>query len=241
MLQKKYIFLFCIIYLQDNDGNAPIHLAAIEGFDTIVRCLVTYNCETDIVNDLGKMAIHYLAMKGHWRAIEDIACAGGDLDRPDTAGHIPLWYAVRHRRMEAIRTLLTANCSPHPTDPQCSLPLEEALLQRQYILAQWLLLAGADIRPLQTFIDELSRQPAADESSPQMTAEAEDEAVVRWLTAWLREPHSLRQLCRTAIRRVMRQHRTEMKHLATLDHLPPAMHKFVALHELEDDAEHWRD
>jgi len=220
------------LYLQDIDGNAPIHLAAIEGFDTIVRCLVTYNCDTDIVNDLGKMAIHYLAMKGHWRAIEDIACAGGDLEKPDAAGHTPLWYAVRYKRMEAVRTLLMANCSPHPTSPQCSLPLEEALLQRQYILAQWLLLAGADIRPLQTFIDESSRQTPT---------EVEDEAVVRWLTAWLREPHSLRQLCRTAIRRVMRQHMTEMKHLATLDHLPPAMHKFVALHELEDDAEHWRE
>jgi len=178
------------------------------------------------------MAIHYLAMKGHWRAIEDIACAGGDLEKPDAAGHTPLWYAVRYKRMEAVRTLLMANCSPHPTSPQCSLPLEEALLQRQYILAQWLLLAGADIRPLQTFIDESSRQTPT---------EVEDEAVVRWLTAWLREPHSLRQLCRTAIRRVMRQHMTEMKHLATLDHLPPAMHKFVALHELEDDAEHWRE
>lgn len=221
-----------MLYFQDIDGNAPIHLAAIEGFDTIVRCLVTYNCDTDIVNDLGKMAIHYLSMKGHWRAIEDIARAGGDLDRPDTAGHTPLWYGVRHRRMEAVRTLLIANCSPHPTSLQCSLPLDEALLQRQYILAQWLLLAGADIHPLQTFIDESSRQT---------TAEVEDEAVIRWLTAWLRDPHSLRQLCRTAIRKVMRQHRTEMKHLATLDHLPPAMHKFVVLHELEDDDEHWRD
>lgn len=224
-------FLFCV--LQDIDGNAPIHLASIEGFDTIVRCLVTYNCDPDIVNDLGKMAIHYLAMKGHWQAIEDIACAGGDVDTPDAAGHIPLWYAVHHRRMQAVRTLLIANCCPHPTNTQCSQPLEEALMQRQYILAQWLLLAGADIRPLQTFVEELGRQPVA---------EVEDEAVVRWLTAWLREPHSLRQLCRTAIRKVMRQRRPETKHLVhTLDHLPPVMHRFVALHELEDGAEHWRE
>lgn len=223
--------MFCI--LQDIDGNAPIHLASIEGFDTIVRCLVTYNCDTDIVNDLGKMAIHYLAMKGHWRAIEDIACAGGDVDKPDAAGNIPLWYAVHHRRMEAVRTLLIANCSPHPINVQCSQPLEEALLQREYIVAQWLLLAGADPRPLQSFIDEQGRQTAA---------EAEDEAVLRWLTAWLRQPHSLRQLCRTAIRTVMRRRSPETKHLvATLDHLPTALHKFVALHELEDDAEHWRE
>jgi len=219
--------------LQDIDGNAPIHLAAIEGFDTIVRCLVTYNCNTDIVNDLGKMAIHYLAMKGHWRAIEDIACAGGDLDQPDAAGHIPLWYAVCHRRMEAVRTLLIANCSPHPVRPQCGVPIGEALLQRQFILAQWLLLAGADLRPLQTFIDETSHQT---------DSAVEDEAVVQWLKEWLHEPHSLRQLCRTAIRKVLRQNSAVMKHsIGTLDHLPPAMHKFVALHELEDDTEHWRE
>jgi len=179
------------------------------------------------------MAIHYLAMKGHWRAIEDIACAGGDVDRPDAAGHIPLWYAIHHRRMEAARMLLIANCTPNPIKPECSVPLEEALLHRQYILAQWLLLAGADIRPLQSFIEELSRQT---------TADYEDEAVKQWLTAWLHEPHSLRQLCRTAIRKVMRQHRPETKHLIhTLDHLPPVMHKFVALHELEDGVEHWRE
>jgi len=235
LLVNKQLWDLLVLHsvLQDIDGNAPIHLASIEGFDTIVHCLVTYNCDPDIVNDLGKMAIHYLAMKGHWQAIEDIACAGGDVDRPDSAGRIPLWYAVHHRRMQAARTLLIANCSPHPTSAQCSLPLEEALLQRQYILAQWLLLAGADTRPLQTFVDELSRQT---------TAEVEDEAVVRWLTAWLREPHSLRQLCRTAIRKVIRQRRPETKHLVhTLDHLPPAMHKFVALHELEDSDEHWRE
>jgi len=213
--------------LQDVDGNAPIHLASIEGFDTIVRCLVTFNCDPNVINDTGKMAVHYLAMKGHWRAIEDIARVGGYLDHKDNNGNIPLWYAVEHNRTDAVRTLLMANCGPHPNGCGSGIPLESALRQHHYMHAQWLLLAGACLHPLFAHLTEIEQR--LEHQQP-----VQEDDVLSWLTAWARHPHTLRHQCRNVLRTELRQRQPLFKQVEGLGDLPSSVHSFICLRELED-------
>lgn len=234
--------------LQDEDGNAPIHLAAIEGFDTIVCCLVTYNCNPDVVNNYGMLAVHYLAMKGHWKAIEDIAKVGGDLDKPDATGKIPLWYAVNHNRSKAVLTLLRCNCSPDPpttldADVAIGNPLGLALEKKLYVVAKQLLLSGcSSIDPLRRMLNDhdLRRRARAqrqEERSTLFRSEEAEEAdrdemeAVEWFAEWIHQPHSLRQSTRSTIRKNLRSKSLNGR---VLDRLPQAMQDFVLLRELEE-------
>ena len=237
--------------VQDDDGNAPIHLAAIEGFDTIIRCLATYNCDPDLVNKYGKMAVHYLAMKGHWSAIEDIARINGELNRPDAAGNVPLWYAVDHKRTLAVKTLLRANCDPDPPPPsvdgsdlEFGVPLHAALKNKLYGIAKQLLLAGCGLHPLVALIEEMAqreRELAAIRRSTLFDPIGENERVdenereaLEWFREWLAHPRSLRHICRTEIRRIMRPSSSVMLNEEQLANLPVSMQDFITMRELDE-------
>lgn len=232
--------------IQDIDENAPIHLAAIEGFDTIVCCLLTYNCNPNLVNKWGKMAVHYLAMKGHWQAIENIAQANGDLNHPDHTGNIPLWYAVHHNRKEAVLVLLKSNCCPDPpkrapdSETEMGNPLQTALEKKYYDIAKQLLLAGCHIGPLrQVLANYIQHQrDIAEQREERATlfmegvVEEVDEAEVsamHWFDDWVRHPHTLCQLCRVQLLCYIR---SMVLHSNCLLHLPQALKDYVMLHEL---------
>lgn len=175
------------------------------------------------------MAVHYLAMKGHWRAIDDIALVGGDLDHIDSLDNTPLWYAVYHNRPDAARTLLRANCKPHPDGKRGGVPLESALRQQYYVVARWLLLAGACLCPLYAHLLELDQ-------TDNVTSVQD---IILWMTAWARQPHSLRYLCRHVIRGVLRRKRPFVEQVNGLGRLPPTVIDFICLRELEDNVVNW--
>ena len=53
--------------MEDEDGNVPILVASTEGFDEIVISLIDNGCNPDVTNKTGKAALHFLAMKNHYR------------------------------------------------------------------------------------------------------------------------------------------------------------------------------
>ena len=171
------------------------------------------------------MAVHYLAMKGHWSAIQDIANAGGFLDHPDNSDITPLLYAVKENRVDAVRTLLLANCAPHALGNCGGDPLELALRQRQYVVAQWLLLAGACPYPHHAYLFELGRNRQSDTML---------EEVWQWLVEWARQPHTLRHLCRNVIRIKLRGNQPIFQKVNELGALPQSVRDFICLRELED-------
>ena len=64
----------------------------------------------------GRAPIHYLAMKNHWKSVESIAVAGGNVDIMDNKLRRPIWYAVTFNRPDAVKALLRLNCCVHPPE-----------------------------------------------------------------------------------------------------------------------------
>lgn len=229
--------------IRDADGNTPLILAAAEGFDAVVKCLVERGCECDVANSSGKTALHLLAMKNHWEGIAAIAQSGGDVDVPDANGAVPLWYAVHYNRPEAVKALLMANC--HPDSPSglsaAPVPLATALEKRLFDVAKLLVLAGCDLTPLYRWLaardaEIASRPPRhtlfVDEDADDEDEEDEDEVdAVEWFRAWMHSPHSLQQLCRIAIRRRLGLG-IHMK--GSQLPLPVTIRDYVSLKEVED-------
>ena len=225
----------------DADGNTPLILAAAEGFDAVVKCLVERDCDCDVANKFGKTALHLLAMKNHWQGIVAIAEAGGDVDIADAESAVPLWYAVNHNRPEAVKGLLVANCQPDPPHSLSAapVPLATSLEKRLFEIAKLLILAGCDLSPLHRWLATRDAQIAA--RPPRHTLfvdeEAEDEdddgdvEVVEWFRAWIHAPHSLQQLCRIAIRRRLG---SCIRRKGRLLPLPITLRDYVSLKEVED-------
>ena len=53
--------------VKDNHGNVAIIVASTEGFDEIVESLLDYGSNPNLCNDSGNAALHFLAMKNHYR------------------------------------------------------------------------------------------------------------------------------------------------------------------------------
>ena len=51
----------------DVHGNVAIIVASTEGFDEIVESLLDFGSNPDVCNDSGNAALHFLAMKNHYR------------------------------------------------------------------------------------------------------------------------------------------------------------------------------
>lgn len=195
-----------------------------------------FNCNPNVVNSLGRMAVHYLAMKNHWLAINYIINARGELDHIDNTGKTALTYAVQYERLEATRTLLLANCNPHTIDDERTLqegqhPLHMALRAMNYPVARWILLAGSCVGPL------ISHLPILEQHPP------DDLEVCLWMRAWARQPHTLRHLCRVVIRDILRSRRhsktTFDEQVDNLPRLPPAFTDFIRLREITDEHVNW--
>ena len=235
----------CLVDVQDNNGNTPLILAAIEGFDEVIRRLILRGANANLVNNFGKAALHYLAMKNHWQAIHIIAASRADVNVTTRRGKTPLWYAVNNNRPEAVKTLLIANCTPEVVTIGCDAipsPVEVALNKGLYEIAKLLTLAGCAMGPVSLWLKrvqvarslheleghtlQLSQLPQGHNSGEEALRNA-----IGWFEEWMSKPHSLLQICRISLRRYLGMH-AEMK-ISSLP-LPSAVRDFLTLTEIRD-------
>ena len=228
--------------IQDNDGNTPLLLAAVEGFDTVIKSLVAHGCDCNIKNNFNKNSLHFLAMKNHFDGIDAIAHAGGDVNMSDNDGNTPLWFAVNYNRPEAVKALLMANsvtCSP-VSCANPGVPLKTALAKRLFGIAKLLILAGCELSPLYAWTarqrdGRVERPPRGlperDDTDGDEELSEELSDALRWFSDWMHTPHSLQQMCRIYIRRYIGL--GLLKKGEELP-LPVAVRDYVTLKEVED-------
>ncbi len=234
--------------IQDEDGNTPMILAAIEGFDNVVKSLLAYSANPDIRNTFGKAAVHYLAMKNHCDAIIAIEGCHGKLDIPDMEGNVPLWYAVNHNRPDAVKALLIGNCNPDPPwdeagRPCGGIPLDTALKKGLFGIAKLLILAGCDLTPLYAWLVQIQARETErqerlrisrliDVPDPEvLDSDPLEKEAMGWFQDWVHCPHSLRQICRILIRKYIG---SGFSSKGCELPLPVSLRDYVTLKEVED-------
>ncbi|KAK2160406.1 hypothetical protein LSH36_134g05035 [Paralvinella palmiformis] len=231
--------------IQDYNGNTPMIMAATEGFDNVIECLIRYDANPDLMNTSNKSALHFLAMKNHWQAIEAIASGHGNMDIQDGNSNVPLWYAVAYNRPEAVKALLRANCHPNPPlDPDGvplgGDPLKTALERKLYGIAKLLVLSGCRLPPLYEWLETIEERRSRPPEHPSLFAgeeeeeEEEDEEEIEaeeWFEDWVHSPHSLRQICRVWIRQFLGA--SVITASPSLP-VPQSMRDYITLKEVED-------
>ena len=226
--------------IQDNEGNTPFMLAATEGFDEVLKCLIAFHCDPDIGNHYSKKPIHFLAQKGHHHVIRFMMELHCDFDPPDGTSNIPLLYAVENNRPEAVKALLRANCKLEPVSENGKNPLETALQKQLWGIAKLLVLAGCKVAPLYPWLERVEAEAAARQRErltlfeEQIEEEEVDEDLVEaveWFSDWLHKPHTLQQLTRILIRSCIKS-KTVGK--GSQLPIPSALQDYVTLKEVHD-------
>mmetsp|Transcript_64083 Transcript_64083/g.202490 ORF Transcript_64083/g.202490 Transcript_64083/m.202490 type:complete len:338 (-) Transcript_64083:100-1113(-) len=132
---------------RDLRGQGPLHLAAEAGHAAVCSTLLgTAGAYTEMVDAMGRTAIHTVAWNGHAAAAEVLLDYGAYTFAQDSEGRTPLHYSVRNdAALELTRMLLARGANPHAKDVVGQQPMHLACLGNQPLSVQAVQAAGADL------------------------------------------------------------------------------------------------
>ena len=98
------------IVCRDDDGNIPLHLAALKGNETIAMFLITeYKCPVDFKNYSKQTPLHLACCHGDDKLIKTLLteCASELLSKGDKKRYTPLHYAALNGNKNVVKLLIT--------------------------------------------------------------------------------------------------------------------------------------
>uniref|UniRef100_A0A674MW61 Si:dkeyp-9d4.3 n=1 Tax=Takifugu rubripes TaxID=31033 RepID=A0A674MW61_TAKRU len=154
------------VNIQDADGLAPLHHAALSGNKELISLLLEAQATVDIKDHKGMRPLHYAAWQGRTEPMKMLLKAGVFIccvrstemllqhqSNPcisDSAGKTPLDLACEFGRVAVVQLLLSSNmCAamlePKPSDPNGVSPLHLAAKNGHIDVIRLLIQAGIDI------------------------------------------------------------------------------------------------
>ena len=113
-LIKNYIDkkIVDINFIKDNDGNSPLHLAAMHNNKKVFKELINAEAKTDIRNNQGELAIDIALLKCCEENNKELVVAliglGADINCKDLEGNTPLHYAAQEDGIKVFKELFKA-------------------------------------------------------------------------------------------------------------------------------------
>ena len=211
--------------LQDNDGNTPLHHAAMDGYHQAVCQLLTVTANLDIANHEGCTPLHLAARGGHSADIRALLEHGFQPDQKNNDGNTPLHLALSSEHLDAVQEMMAATLKPDSMNDKGVTALQSAVCIGRTDMVRTIMDNGAnpDICSHSSgstalhyavaiknrkCIDLLLINGAQTNiknhhgfTPLEVAKEAGDEAVINQITnPPPRQPHSLQRSCRAAIR-----------------------------------------
>jgi len=93
---------------------APIHLAAEEGKNNMVACLLKHGADVNTPTEGANRItpLHFAAANGRTSVVETLIAAGADINMKDFAGKTPLTWAIESDRKDTAEMLREAGAVP---------------------------------------------------------------------------------------------------------------------------------
>lgn len=103
---SKYIEQFCLVLLSNgkgdsfsfdkNNGNRPLHYAALNGSVNLCYSLIKTNSDPNQTNISGQTASHLAAQNGNLDILRLLWCFGADFNQTDKLGNTAMHYAYKN-------------------------------------------------------------------------------------------------------------------------------------------------
>ena len=86
--------------------QTPLHFAAFEGHENIVKRLLTAGADTDLEDEDKTAALHYAASENRPAVIETLLASGANINARNKQDSSPLHIAVNKRSLDCVKVLL---------------------------------------------------------------------------------------------------------------------------------------
>jgi cytohesin len=110
----------------DKDGRTPLHDAACDGNEDLLRLLLERGAQVDAVDRLGMTALHVAANRGIAEAVKVLISHKADVNARDKEGQTPLHWAARYGQKDAVQALLDGHADVSARDNAGRTPLHAA-------------------------------------------------------------------------------------------------------------------
>ena len=108
----------------DSQGSAPIHTAARQRNDALIKLLITNKADVNLVDGNGMTPLLHAVMRDHAPSVKVLLENGANMEKPNSEGYRPLSTAVAENKFEAAKALLDAGAEVKaPAGPDQLTPL----------------------------------------------------------------------------------------------------------------------
>ncbi|GHV13533.1 hypothetical protein AGMMS49938_08250 [Fibrobacterales bacterium] len=156
------------IDIKDDDGNTPIHYAAMFSAEKSAPFLLSKGANANSANGWGQTALHIAAKNSNLKIIAYLIKNGTVLEQADLAKRTPLHIAANLGVLETVVFLLKCGANVNAVDIVKNTPLHYAASANFPKVAEELLLKNADIDSVNT--DKLTPLGSALENDSRDTA-----------------------------------------------------------------------
>ncbi len=154
--------------LRFDDGQTPLHFAAIYGHDAITEYLLEKNASVKAKDILGSTPLHEAVRYGHTKIVSMLLDKGSDPNSQDSLGKTPLLLVIpKESRIEISSMLITHGANPNAKDMYGDTPVHIATMSSMEVqMLENLKNGGADINernkqgitPMSLAVDRLNKE-----------------------------------------------------------------------------------
>uniref|UniRef100_A0A8C9RTW9 CASK interacting protein 1 n=1 Tax=Scleropages formosus TaxID=113540 RepID=A0A8C9RTW9_SCLFO len=114
------------VNIQDIDGFAPLHHAALSGNLELISLLLESQAAVDVRDQKGMRPLHYAAWQGRLEPMKMLLKSGSSVNGQSDEGQIPLHLAAQHGHYDVSEMLLQHQSNPCIVDNSGKTPLDLA-------------------------------------------------------------------------------------------------------------------
>merc|ERR1712205_64011 len=128
------------------EGNSTLHVASATNNGELVGWLVREGANVDLLDQLGRTALHYAAADGHTDSLEALVKGAVGLDTTDAVEKwTALHYASSYGKTSCVQLLCVGKANPNLKDKFGRTPLYLASQRGHTAVVAALVGAGADV------------------------------------------------------------------------------------------------
>ena len=125
-------------------AQAPLYVAARNGYFEVVRCLLERGADPNASNERGYSALHSTCHRGDSKLVDLLLQHGANANVKNSRGDTPLHEAAGGGQNDVIRRLLSAGVDVNVTGKGKITPLHRSILSKHFATARYLLERGAN-------------------------------------------------------------------------------------------------